>query len=45
MQTKEPTSLEGIRAFLEGSSEVGFKGRKREEVYSWVNQTLREQGF
>jgi transposase InsO family protein len=41
MEVKENLSLEQIRAFLEGSEEVGFKGRNREEVYEWVNQTLR----
>ena len=35
-------SLEEIRAFLEASEELGFKGRKREEVYEWVNETLRQ---
>ena len=45
MQTKETMSLEEIRAFLAGSEELGFKGRKREEVYSWVDQTLRQQGY
>ena len=38
-------SLEQIRAFLEASSELGFEGRNREEVYSWVNLTLRQQGY
>ena len=38
-------SLEEIRAFLEASGAVGFRGRKREEVYGWVNQTLREQNY
>jgi transposase InsO family protein len=38
-------SLEQIRAFLEATEEVGFEGRSREEVYSWVNQTLRRQRF
>lgn len=38
-------SLEQIRAFLEATDEVGFKGRSREEVYGWVNQTLRQQGY
>ena len=38
-------SLEAIRAFLEASGELGFKGRKREEVYGWVHQTLRQQGY
>jgi len=45
VQTKERMSLEAIRAFLEASTELGFKGRKREEVYGWVNQTLRQQGY
>ena len=43
MQAGEQLSLEQIRAFLEASEGVGFKGRNREEVYEWVNQTLREQ--
>jgi len=38
-------SLERIRAFLEGSEEVGFKGQNREEVYGWVDQALRQQGY
>lgn len=42
MQAGERLSLEEIRAFLEASEGVGFKGRNREEVYSWVNQTLRQ---
>ena len=33
-------SLEEIRAFLAGSSEVRFAGQRREEVYSWVEKTL-----
>jgi transposase InsO family protein len=45
VQSKERMSLEEIRAFLEASTELGFKGRKREEVYGWVNQTLRQQGY
>ena len=38
-------SLEQIQAFLQASEEVGFQGRNREEVYGWVNQTLRQQRF
>lgn len=38
-------SLEQIRAFLEASDEVGFQGRNREEVYGWVNETLRAQKY
>lgn len=35
-------SLEQIRAFLEASDEVEFKGRNRLEVYEWVDQLLRQ---
>jgi transposase InsO family protein len=45
VQTGEKLSLEQIRAFLEGSDEVRFEGRNREEVYGWVNQTLRQQRY
>lgn len=38
-------SLEQIRAFLEASGEVGFEGRNREEMYAWVNRTLRQQRY
>jgi transposase InsO family protein len=45
VQAGEKLSLEQIRAFLEASDEVGFKGQNREEVYGWVSQTLRRQGY
>jgi hypothetical protein len=45
VQPKEKPGLEQIRAFLETSQEVQFADRNREEVYSWVNQTLRAQGY
>ena len=45
MQAGGKFSLEQIRAFLEASDGLGFKGRKREEVYGWVNQTLGQQGY
>ncbi len=45
MQAGERLSLEQIRAFLEASDEVQFEGRNREEVYGWVEQTLRQQGY
>jgi len=45
VQAGEKLSLEQIRAFLEASDEVGFQGRNREEVYDWVNQTLRQQRY
>jgi transposase InsO family protein len=45
MQAGEKLGLEQIRAFLEASEEVRFEGRDREEVYGWVNETLRGQGY
>ena len=45
MQPSERLSLEQIQAFLKGSGEVGFKGQNRDEVYGWVNQTLRVQRY
>ena len=44
VETERGMSLEQIQVFLDASGEVAFKGRKRAEVYGWVNQTLREQG-
>ena len=40
MDDSESTSLEQIRAFLEGSGEVRFAGQRREEVYAWTERTL-----
>jgi transposase InsO family protein len=45
VDASEKLSLEQIRAFLKGSDEVRFEGRNREEVYGWVNQTLRQQRY
>ncbi len=45
MQVNEKLSLEQIQAFLEGSEEVVFEGRDRQEVYSWVNRTLQQQRY
>lgn len=45
LRTGTQLSLEQIRAFVEGSSEIEFKGRNREEVYGWVNEVLREQQY
>ena len=45
VQASERLSLEQIQAFLKGSGEVGFKGQNRDEVYGWVNQTLRVQRY
>ena len=36
-------SLEEIRAFLEASNEVQFQACDREQVYAWVERTLRGQ--
>src|ERR1700687_4356521 len=38
-------SAEQIRAFLEGSEEQGFRGKRRAEVYEWITRTLRVQGY
>jgi hypothetical protein len=38
-------SLEGMRAFLAASEAVQFAGQKREEIYSWVERTLKEQDY
>lgn len=45
MQSKQGLSLEEIRAFLKGSDEVHFEGQNREEIYGWVNETLRQQHY
>lgn len=45
MQEANKLSLEQIRAFLESSEEIRFKGQRRAEVYAWVTRTLREQGY
>ena len=45
MEDSEKLSLEQIRAFLEGSGEVCFQAQERQEVYSWVNRTMRQQDY
>lgn len=45
MQVAERLSLEQIRAFLDASDEVIFKGRDRGEVYGFVSQALQRQGY
>jgi hypothetical protein len=45
MQAAEGLSLEQIRAFLEASNEVEFRGGNRAEIYGWVNETLRVQHY
>jgi transposase InsO family protein len=45
MQAREELTLEQIRAFLKASDDLGFQGWNRDEVYGWVNLTLRQQGY
>jgi hypothetical protein len=45
MDAGERLSLEQMEAFVEASEGMGFEGRNREEVYAWVDQTLRQIGF
>src|ERR1035438_10541916 len=45
MEDGEKLSLEQIRAFVESSSEVRFKGKDREEVYGWMTRVLRQHGY
>jgi len=45
MHAGERLSLEQIQAFLEGSDGVQFDAENRRELYEWVNQTMREQGY
>ena len=45
MQVSEQLSPEQIHGFLDGIGAVGFKGQNREEVYEWVNETLRQQRY
>lgn len=45
MEDSEKLSLEQIRAFLEGSTEVRFQAQDRQEVYNWVGRTLSQQNY
>jgi len=45
MDDSQATSLEQMRAFLAGSSEIRFAGQRREEVYNWVEKTLVQQQY
>jgi transposase InsO family protein len=45
MDAGERLSLEQMEAFVEASDGMGFEGRNREEVYGWVEQTLRQIRF
>ena len=45
MPASEKLSLEQIWAFLEGSDGVQFEAANREELYGWVDRTLRGQDY
>jgi transposase len=45
MQGGEKLSLEQIRALLEASQEVRFRGHSREDIYDWIGKTLREHDY
>jgi len=45
VQTKQGLSPEEIRTFLAASDEIHFEGQGREEIYGWVNETLRQQKY
>jgi len=45
MPASEKLSLEQIRAFLEGSDGVRCEAENREQLYGWVDRTLREQDY
>ena len=38
-------SLEQMQAFLEGSGDLCFQAEDRQELYKWVNQSLRQQDY
>lgn len=45
MEDSDKLSLAQIRAFLEGSQEVGFQAQNRTELYDWVERTLRHHHY
>src|SRR5215470_483513 len=45
MENGGKMSLEQIQAWLEASGEVRFQAQNREELYGWMNQTLRQQDY
>ncbi len=45
MQRAETLGIEQIGQFLAASGEVGLKAPDREEIYSWVEATLRTQHY
>ena len=45
MQRAETLTIEQIGQFLAASEEVRLQGLDREEIYSWVEGTLRAQQY
>jgi hypothetical protein len=45
MQEIENPSLEQIQAFLDASQEVHFHAEGRQDIYAWVDRTLRQQSY
>jgi len=45
MEDSDQLSMEQIRAFLEASSDVGFRVQDRVELYGWVDRTLRHHDY
>src|SRR5450432_1620776 len=45
MNDGEPTNLEQIQAFLEGTIEMSFEIGDQRELYHWIDQTLRRQKY
>ena len=45
MQEAEKLNLEQIEAFLKASGEIRFEGEDREQVYTWMEQVLRQQQY
>jgi transposase InsO family protein len=45
MQAGERLSLDQIRAFLEASDGVRFEAEQRQELYGWIERTLRQHDY
>jgi transposase InsO family protein len=45
MDNPEKLSLEQIQAFLEASQEMSFQANHRQELYEWIERTLREYRY
>jgi hypothetical protein len=45
MQEAEKLNLEQIEAFLKASGEIRFEGENREQVYTWIEQVLRQRHY